>query len=368
MPKFTTTLTQQIQEQTKQLRVKHQYRESKVVTKLDATHIQIDKKRLINFCSNDYLSMSSHPELIKFYHKAIDTYGLSSSSSHLVSGHTTAHEELEEYLCEYLGVENVLLFSTGYMANLGIFSAFKDNIDWILQDKLNHASLIDANFLAEKPISRYHHTNLTALEKKLGKQTGSGMVVTDSVFSMDGDHADIKAMYSLTEQHNALLVQDDAHGFGMYQPHIPTDSIYMATFGKAVGLHGACVAGSKDMIEHMVQKSRPYIYTTALSPATAVSVKKSLELIQKSDRVTKLEHNIKLFKNHITTHSNTAIQPIIIGDNKKAIQLEQELFTKGIYVKSIRPPTVPQAILRVTLNAEHDTESIERIIGVLDNI
>ena len=346
----------------------HGYRETRIITKLDAAYIQIDNNKLINFCSNDYLSMSSHPELIEHYKHAIHTYGLSSSSSHLISGHTNVHHELEEYLAAYLQVEKVLLFSTGYMANLGIFSALRDDVDWILQDKLNHASLIDANFLIQKPILRYSHNNLTSLQTKLNKTTGNGLVATDNIFSMDGDIANILAIYKLIANKPATLVQDDAHGFGIYKSNIPDNSIYMATFGKAIGLHGACIAGNTDALEYIMQKSRPYIYTTALPPATAMSVKKSLELIESSKRVKKLKENIKLFKNYISTNSNTAIQPIIIGDNQQALQLEKHLFNKGFYIKAVRPPTVPKAILRVTLNAGHEAEQITSLCDVLSSV
>jgi 8-amino-7-oxononanoate synthase len=351
------------------LKKQHNLRVEKTIQKVSATEIIINNKQLVNFCSNDYLSLSNNQELQQTYKNAIDEFGLSSSSSHLISGHTKAHQELEEYLQDYLQQKKVLLFSTGYMANLGFFSALKDDIDFILQDKLNHASLIDGNFLINKPIQRYKHNDLNSLEQKLAKQKGFGVVVTDNVFSMDGDVTDITGINNLVQQRkNTLIFQDDAHGFGIYHPTIPQGSIYMATFGKAIGLNGACIAGSKDFIDYLRQKSRPYIYTTALPPALAKTVIKALEIIKTEERQEKLFNNIKLFKKYIKTNSHTAIQPIVIGDNKKALELENYLFDNGIYAKAIRPPTVPQAILRITLNAEHTKEQIIKLCNALTTI
>jgi 8-amino-7-oxononanoate synthase len=351
------------------LKKQHNLRVEKTIQKVSATEIIINNKQLVNFCSNDYLSLSNNQELQQTYKNAIDEFGLSSSSSHLISGHTKAHQELEEYLQDYLQQKKVLLFSTGYMANLGFFSALKDDIDFILQDKLNHASLIDGNFLIDKPIQRYKHNDLNSLEQKLAKQKGFGVVVTDNVFSMDGDVADITGINNLVQQRkNTLLFQDDAHGFGIYHPTIPQGSIYMATFGKAIGLNGACIAGSKDFIDYLRQKSRPYIYTTALPPATAKTVIGSLEIIKTGERQEKLFNNITLFKQYIKTNSNTAIQPIVIGNNQKALEIEKYLFDNGIYAKAIRPPTVPQAILRITLNAEHTKEQIIKLCNALTTI
>jgi 8-amino-7-oxononanoate synthase len=351
------------------LKKQHNLRVEKTIQKVSATEIIINNKQLVNFCSNDYLSLSNNQELQQTYKNAIDEFGLSSSSSHLISGHTKAHQELEEYLQDYLQQEKVLLFSTGYMANLGFFSALKDDIDFILQDKLNHASLIDGNFLINKPIQRYKHNDLNSLEQKLAKQKGFGVVVTDNVFSMDGDVADITGINNLVQQRkNTLLFQDDAHGFGIYHPTIPQGSIYMATFGKAIGLNGACIAGSKDFIDYLRQKSRPYIYTTALPPALAKTVIKALEIIKTEERQEKLFNNITLFKQYIKTNSNTAIQPIVIGNNQKALEIEKYLFDNGIYAKAIRPPTVKQAILRITINAEHTEQQIFKLCSSLKEV
>ncbi|HCJ97289.1 MAG TPA: 8-amino-7-oxononanoate synthase, partial [Gammaproteobacteria bacterium] len=237
------------------LKQQHLYRSRKVVDSAQDTKIIIDGKSLINFCSNDYLSLANHVQVKEAFKQGVDEYGAGSGASHLVSGHSRAHHELEDALAEYTGQERALLFSTGYSANLGIFSALKDELDWVLQDKLNHASLIDGNQLIGLPVQRYLHNDIASLEKKVSKQSGQGMIVTDTVFSMDGDQAKIEDLQKIAEGElaltkrgrpgvnvsGAILMQDDAHGFGVFEPNIPKNSIYMATLGKAVGTMGAFV-------------------------------------------------------------------------------------------------------------------------------
>jgi 8-amino-7-oxononanoate synthase len=264
----------------------------------------------------------------------------------------------------------VLLFSTGYTANIGIFSALRDDLDWILQDKLNHASLIDANHLIGLPLQRYIHNNIESLERKISKQSGQGLIVTDNIFSMDGDQADISSIEKLAQGNNAIMMQDDAHGFGIIEPNIPVNSIYMATLGKAAGAMGAFVSGKEDFIEYLIQKSRPYVYTTAISPAICVAIMKSIELIKIGEQKAKLLSNIAFFKdlslelNLPISKSLSAIQPIIIGSNERAIVASKKLFNKGFYVSAIRPPTVPNntARLRITICAEHSKNEIEQLL------
>ncbi|RUM81682.1 MAG: 8-amino-7-oxononanoate synthase, partial [Candidatus Thioglobus sp.] len=290
---------------------KHLYRSRKITEGAQDSQIIIDGKSLINFCSNDYLSLANHPQVKEAFKQGVDEYGVGSGASHLVSGHSRAHHDLEEALAEYTGQERALLFSTGYSANLGVFSALKDELDWVLQDKLNHASLIDANQLIGLPIQRYLHNDITSLEKKIEKQAGQGMIVTDTVFSMDGDQANIDDLQKIAEgeldlskrgrsgvnNSSAILMQDDAHGFGVFEPNIPKNSIYMATLGKAAGTMGAFVAGNEDFIEFLIQKSRPYIYTTAIAPAICVATLKSLDLIKQGEQKAKLLANIDFFRN-----------------------------------------------------------------------
>ena len=328
--------------------------------------IAVNKSNLINFCSNDYLSLKDNPNIIKEFKKAIDKYGVGSGASHLVSGHSIAHQELELYLADYTKQEKALIFSNGYMANLGIFSALKDDLDWVLQDKLNHASLIDANFLIQQKIQRYKHNNILDLKNKLKKQTGFGLIATDNIFSMDGDIANINEINHLIKDKKNIFMQDDAHGFGIYTPNIPKNSIYMATFGKAIGTYGAFVSGNTDFIDYLIQKSRPYMYTTAIPAAIASATIKSLDIIQTGEMQEKLFTNIALFKSMIKTNSKTAIQPIIINDNNKALKISNFLYNKGFLVKAIRPPTVKKAILRITINAGHTTKQINNLVNLLN--
>lgn len=360
---FSTKLTE--------LKQNHLYRSRKVSENAQGTQLIVNGKSVLNFCSNDYLSLANHAQVKEALKQGVDKYGVGSGASHLVSGHSSAHHDLEEALADYTGQDRALLFSTGYTANLGIFSALKDELDWALQDKLNHASLIDGNQLIGLPIQRYLHNDIASLKRKIAKQTGAGMIVTDTVFSMDGDRANIDDLQKIANFSNAILMQDDAHGFGVFKPNIPQNSIYMATLGKAAGTMGAFVAGNEDFIEFLIQKSRPYIYTTAMSPAICVATLKSLELIKKGEQKAKLRANIDFFRNFSTAlglpieASNSAIQPLIIGESEKALKISQTLFNQGFYVSAIRPPTVPKntARLRITLSADHTQSQIEQLLN-----
>jgi 8-amino-7-oxononanoate synthase len=321
------------------------------------------------------LSLTNHVQVKEAFKQGVDDYGVGSGASHLVSGHSRVHHDLEEALAEYTGQERALLFSTGYSANLGVFSALKDELDWVLQDKLNHASLIDANHLIGLPLQRYLHNDITSLEKKTEKQLGKGMIVTDTVFSMDGDQANIDDLQKIANFSNAILMQDDAHGFGVFNPNIPKNSIYMATLGKAAGTMGAFVAGNDDFIEFLIQKSRPYIYTTAMAPAICVATLKSLDLIKQGEQKAKLLANIDFFRNFsqsidlTISPSNSAIQPLIIGDSEKALSISQKLFDQGFYISAIRAPTVPKGTerLRITLSANHTKNQIEQLLVQIKN-
>lgn len=359
----------------KTIQQKNLHRSRRIVESPQDTKIIIDGKSLINFCSNDYLSLANHDEVKEAFKIGVDTYGVGSGASHLVSGHSKAHHDLEEALAEYTGQARALLFSTGYSANLGVFSALKNELDWVLQDKLNHASLIDGNQLIGLPVQRYLHNDIASLEKKVGKQSGQGLIVTDHVFSMDGDQAKIADLQKIANFSNAVLMQDDAHGFGIFAPNIAKNSIYMATLGKAAGAMGAFVAGNEDFIEFLIQKSRPYTYTTAMAPAICHATLKSLELIKKGEQKIKLLANIDFFRNFAQSlnlpisESSSAIQPLVVGDSKKALELSEKLFNKGFYVSAIRAPTVPKGTerLRITLNSNHTQNQIEQLLSEIKN-
>ncbi|SMM99676.1 8-amino-7-oxononanoate synthase [uncultured Candidatus Thioglobus sp.] len=352
---------------------------SKTLNKLKQNHLYREVKVMddtcVDFCSNDYLGLKNHPKVVEAFKAGVDKYGVGSGASHLISGHSKAHQALEEALANYTKQEKVLLFSTGYMANLGVFSALQDELDWVLQDKFNHASLIDANHLIGLPLQRYLHNNIDTLNTKIAKQSGQGMIVTDAVFSMDGDRAKIDPLGKIADKSGAIFMQDDAHGFGVFEPSIPQHSIYMATLGKAAGTMGAFVAGDEDLIDFLVQKSRPYIYTTAIAPALCVATLQSLKLIQQGEQQARLLANIDFFQHFSQTlnlpiqHSNSAIQPLMIGDNEKALKISQTLLKNGFYVQAIRTPSVPKGTerLRITLNANHTQTQIEQLLIQVKN-
>ena len=358
------------------LRKKHLLRSRKISENAQGVKMVIDGKKVINFCSNDYLSLANNEQVKNALIDGVKRYGVGSGASHLVSGHSDAHHELEENLANFTGQERALLFTSGYSANLGVFSGLRDEVDWVLQDKLNHASLIDANRLIDLPIQRYLHNNIDSLAKKAEKQSGQGLIVTDNIFSMDGDRAKISDIEKIANFSNAFLMQDDAHGFGIFEANIPKNSIYMATLGKAAGAMGAFVAGNADFIDYLVQKSRPYVYTTAISPSLCCATLKSLELIKSGEQKAKLLANIDYFRNFAKSInlnfevSESAIQPMIIGDSETALKLSKKLFDASFYGSSIRPPTVPPntARLRFTLCANHSFLQIESLLNKVKDV
>ena len=348
----------------------------------------IDGKSVINFCSNDYLGLANHEVVKQAFINGVKTYGAGSGSAHLVNGHSKAHHALEEELAEFTGYPSALLFSTGYMTNLGLAQALVGKGDTVLEDRLNHASLIDGGLLSGARFQRYAHNDVKQLEEKLKTAKGETLVLTDGVFSMDGDIANIPALAKSCTQHDAWLMVDDAHGFGVLGEHgkgslehfqlsqndVP---IYMATLGKALGTSGAFIAGSEVLIETLIQKARPYIYTTATPPAVAEATRASLKLIKtKPELREQLNNNIYYFRNCAEqagielTDSQTAIQPILLGDEERAVNISGQLLNKGLLVTAIRPPTVPKgtARLRITLSAIHTQLQIDKLIDVLGKL
>lgn len=359
-----------------------------------SVYIKTKKKNLLSFCSNDYLGLAHHPAIAEQLKQGVNKYGVGSGAAHLVSGHSRAHHELEETLAEYTGRDRALLFSTGYMANLGIANALMGKADVIYQDKLNHASLIDAallsNTLSASQLKRYPHNHIESLSKLLEKNStpsNRNLVMSDAVFSMDGDIAKVSQLASLCQQTNAWLMLDDAHGFGVLgkngagvaeeyaldQKALP---VYMATLGKAMGVFGAFVAGSDALIETLIQKARPYIYTTAMPPALAHALVMSIKISrEESWRREKLKQHIVQFRYGAEQlglnlmDSTTPIQPIMVGSNETALKISQALEEKGILVTAIRPPTVPKntARLRITFSAEHSEKDIVKLLSALDD-
>ena len=350
--------------------------------------MRVDDKNVISFCSNDYLSLANHPQVKQAMIDGVKHYGAGSGASHLVNGHSVAHHQLEEELAEFTGYPRVILFSTGYMANLGLCQALLDKNDFAFEDRLNHASLIDGGQISGARLQRYLHNDISSLQKKLSKASNTSanrLILTDGVFSMDGDIAELPALSTLCNKTDSWLMIDDAHGFGtlgatgkgclqhfsLTNKDIP---IYMATLGKAMGTAGAFIAGSEELIETIIQQARTYIYTTAMPAALAEATRCSLKIIQNQpEHLQNLNRNISYFRSccdqaDITIkNSQTAIQPLLIGDDKKALTISQQLFDSGFLVTAIRPPTVPEGTsrLRITLCAKHHKEHINHLIETL---
>ena len=368
-------------------------RRRRVVDTPCAPRMVVEGRPLLAFCSNDYLGLAAHPALVAALREGAELYGAGSGASHLISGHSRAHELLEDRLAEFASphLENAraLTFCTGYMANLAILTALgADAGTEIFSEKLNHASLIDGARLARAQVRRYPHANLVALEAMLVASTAaSKMVVTDSVFSMDGDIAPLPQLLALCELHGAWLVVDDAHGFGTLGEHgrgalehfnlRSPNLVYMGTLGKAAGVGGAFVAAHASVIELMIQRARPYIYTTAAPPALAHALLASLDIIGGAEGAARRAHLnalIAQFQQGLRLErwqhpaSATAIQPIIIGDNAEALRVGAGLYGQGLWVPAIRPPTVPvgTARLRVTLSAAHTHEDVAQLVAALN--
>jgi 8-amino-7-oxononanoate synthase len=357
-------------------------------------HLVVDGQPLLAFNSNDYLGLAAHPLVVEALKEGASLYGAGSGASHLISGHSQAHERLEESLCMMLSPHlpsvRVLSFSTGYMANLGVLSAMADMAKGditFFSDALNHASLIDGIRLTRQPCMVYAHADVADLSSKLLTcQSATKVVVTDGVFSMDGDIAPLQDLLRLCEQHGAWLLVDDAHGFGVLGDsgagvlqHFNLRSeqlIYMGTLGKAAGVSGAFIAAHENLIEWMVQRSRPYIYTTASAPALAHALLASLRLIRSDEGRRRRAHLQNLIRQLSTTpvpagwtrmHSTTAIQPLVIGSNEQVLRASADLQAQGIWISAIRAPTVPvnTARLRITLSASHTTEDVDRLVRAL---
>ncbi len=351
-------------------------------------HITVDGRDYLAFCSNDYLGLANHPRLIAALQQGAQQWGVGAGAAHLVSGHFEPHRQLEQQLAAFVGKPAALLFSTGYMANLGVVQGLVSKGDTVYADKLNHASLNDAMLLSRAEVKRYRHGDMAQLAQVL-EQKGYGrkLVITDAVFSMDGDIAPLPQMLALCERHDAWLLVDDAHGFGVLGQqgrgslaHFGIDSpriIYMGTLGKAAGVSGAFVAAEQVVIDTLVNHARSYVYTTASPPALAVALLQSLQLIEQGDPLREhLQRLITRLRSGLAglpwqlMASSTAIQPLLIGDNQRALTLSDGLRERGIWVAAIRPPTVPQgtARLRITLSAAHSEGDVDRLIGALHEL
>jgi len=350
--------------------------------------IVVDGQEVLAFCSNDYLGLASHPRIVAAAIEAASRYGVGEGASHLLTGHSVVHERLEENLAGFMKMPRALLFSTGYQANIGAVTALAGPEDAVFSDALNHASLIDGVRLSRARVVRYPHADLGFLSGALAESGArTKLVVTDGVFSMDGDIAPLPALLDLCERHDAWLLVDDAHGFGVIGPegggspaHFGLRSprlVYVGTLGKAAGVAGAFVAGAAEMVETVLQRARTYIYTTAAPAMLAAAVETSLQLIRDGEwRREHLRKLIAALKRELRgspgalTLSDTPIQPLVLGGNSQAVRASAELRERGILVPAIRPPTVPEgtARLRISLSAAHSEQEVLRLAAALHEV
>ncbi len=363
------------------------YRRRLVLESPQCPQLTVDGQSLLSFCSNDYLGLANHPRLIESMRSASSHYGVGSGASHLVVGHSTPHHQLEEALAAFTGRERALLFSSGYLANLGIISALLGRGDFLFEDRLNHASLLDGGLLSGARFQRFPHGDIAGLDMRLQRcgDEGARLVVVDGVFSMDGDAAPLPELAQVCRERTAWLMVDDAHGFGVLgatgagsveaagldQDDVP---VLMGTLGKALGTAGAFVAGSEALIEYLVQFARSYIYTTAIPPAIAAATITALELLEEEawrrDMLVSLIDRFCNGANELGLHlmpSDSPIQPLLVGDSARALEISARLRKRGILVTAIRPPTVPagSARLRITLSAAHTEDQVDRLLDAL---
>ncbi len=364
----------------------HLYRTRRVIESPQGPEVVVDGRPMLSFCSNDYLGLANHREVVSAFRAGAEQWGVGSGAAHLVTGHTAAHHALEEELADFTGRPRALLFSTGYMANQGVITALVGQGDGVYEDRLNHASLIDGGLLSRARFKRFSHGDVETLGRDLEqREQGEALVATDGVFSMDGDLAPLPALSALCRERNAWLLVDDAHGlgvlgregrgtldhFGLGLAEVP---ILMGTLGKAFGGFGAFVAGSEDMIETLIQQARSYIYTTAIPSAVAEATRAGLRLAREEEwRRKRLRELVSRFRTGADQlglplmPSATPIQPIVAGTSERALEWSRLLEQQGILVTAIRPPTVPEggARLRITFSAAHTDKHLDRLLGAL---
>lgn len=380
---FTALLQEDLQARRERLH----WRSFRQIQGTQGTYIQVDGKRCLNFSSNDYLGLAADPRLCAAYTAGIKRYGVGAASSHYICGHFDIHEQLCEALARFCQRERVMLFSSGYMANLGIVSTLLGRNDVFYQDRLNHASLLDAGILSKATVRRFKHCNTTHLKALLERDTQfkRRLIAVEGVFSMDGDIAPLQECAYWAHKYDACLLVDDAHGFGVLGArgggvleHLSLNSqqvpLLMGTFGKALGVCGAFVAGDAVWIDSLEQFARTAIYTTAMSPAQAYATLAALELSEQATKQRKhLRSLIKMFREESTQYglqlmdSQTPIQPLIVGEAKTALAIAEQLWEQGIWVPAIRPPTVPAGTsrLRISLSAGHTESDVSQLLDAL---
>ena len=395
-PSLTTSWLDDFPARIAELDRTHLRRRRRVVLPESGARLRVDGQSMLAFCSNDYLGLAHHPALIEAACMGARSFGVGATASPLVSGHSAANDALEHALASFVGLPRALYFYAGYGTNIGIIPALVDSGDAIFSDTLNHACLIDGARLSRAQIHRYAHADLAALEAALAQSPAQRkLVISDTVFSMDGDLADVPALLALCERHDALLLLDDAHGFGVLGPqgrgclsHFALTGarasprvLYMTTLGKAAGVAGAFVAGSDAIVEWLLQKTRSYIYATAAPALLASALRASLQLIEHDEwRREHLRQLIKRLRQGLATGlrgsswrlgpSRTPIQPLLIGRNDEALAVMEGLRERGLWVPAIRPPTVPEgtARLRIALSAAHTEADIDQLVQALSEL
>jgi 8-amino-7-oxononanoate synthase len=360
-------------------------RQRRLLDSPQAEYIVANNQHFLSFCSNDYLGLANHPDLIATMQSAAQASGVGSGASNLITGHHRYHDNLEKQLAKFVQMPAALLFSTGYMANIGVISALMGRNDAVFADKLNHACLNDGAFLSRATFHRFPHNDVVALEALLKTSTAKHkLIAADAVFSMDGDISPLPEYLSLCEKYDAYLYVDDAHGFGVLGEHgqgtlnhfklKSPRIIMMATLGKAAGVAGAFVAGEQVVIEYLIQKANSYVYSTPAPPALSATLSASVNLIEQGDHLrSHLRTLIAYLKDNLNCKkwqlmpSDTAVQPLVVGGNHEALALSEYLQSCGVLVPAIRPPTVPVGTsrLRISLSAAHSIEDIQKLIKVL---
>jgi 8-amino-7-oxononanoate synthase len=355
----------------------------------DGVRVQVEGQDLVAFCSNDYLGLAAHPRVVEAFVSAARQWGVGSGASHLVSGHCSEHHALEEELAAFTGRPRALLFSTGYMANLAVITTLLGRGDRVLEDRLNHASLLEAGLASGARFARFPHADAAALRERLARSDkGRTLVATDGVFSMDGDVAPLRALADACQAHRAWLFVDDAHGFGVLGRSgrgsleaaglgLQDVPVLMGTLGKAVGTFGAFVAGPGEFVETLLQRARTYIYTTAVPPAVAAATRAALRVLQEEPwrRERVLAHAARFRREAAglglcMPPSATPIQPVVIGDEAAAVVASEALRSQGLWIPAIRPPTVPAGTsrLRITFSAAHEDADVDRLLEALGRL
>ncbi len=364
-------------------------RHTRIVNQRDGMHCEVEGRWLLEFCGNDYLGLSRHPRVVAALRDGAQAHGAGATASHLVCGHATAHAALERELADWLQVPRALLFGSGFMANLAVVQTLLGAGDVCVQDKLNHASLIDAARLSGCTLKRYPHADATAAARQLAAHAdGAALLASDGVFSMDGDIAPLHALADVAQQQQATLYLDDAHGIGVLGPtgrgsvaaaglHVRDVPLQLVTFGKALGSYGAAVVGDADLIAHLAETARPHIYTTALPPAHCVATLQAVRIAREGDdlreqlqaRITRLREGARVRGLELMP-SLTAIQPLLCGSDARAMAMAVALEAHGYWVAPIRPPTVPEgsARLRITLSAAHTACDVDGLLDALARV